>query len=296
MSTRSLLAVFAHPDDESFAIGGTLAKYAAAGGEVSLAVATRGEAGRGGGDPVLKGMAREQELRRAARLLGVRHLRVLGLWDGHVARADRSLLVSRFVGILRELRPQVVITFGPDGISGHPDHVAIGEATTEAFGLAGRAAYTVGPGGEDLKPHHPLRLFYVAPSPATRECWRKGEGMSPADGLTAVDIGAFRETKVRAMQSHESQDQPFPGDPELEASRLHAQEYFRLAWPARTDPPAADLFEGLPREKRDCPSAEGIGGTNPPRDGEGRDCGFEWRRRHTDQGDGEGAHGAPTTR
>jgi LmbE family N-acetylglucosaminyl deacetylase len=140
----------------------------------------------------------------------------------------------------------VVITFGPDGISGHPDHVAIGEATTEAFSLAGQAGYTTGPTSRDLKPHHALRLFHIAPSPATRQCCRKGSGAITASELTSVDISTFREAKVRAMQYHASQDQPFPGDPEVEAGRLHEREYLRLAWPSMTAPPATDLFEGLP--------------------------------------------------
>ncbi len=246
MIQRSLLAVLAHPDDESFAIGGTLAKYAAGGVQVSLVTATRGESQRGGGDPVLKGAAREQELCHAARVLGIKILRILGYWDGHLVRTDRPLLVSRLVGILRELRPQVVITFGPDGISGHQDHVAIGEATTEAFGLAGLAAYTAGPGSGDLKPHHPLRLFYIAPSPATRQCCRKGNGELTASGLTVVDVRMYREIKVRAMQCHVSQEQPFPGEPSVEGPRLHEREYFRLVRPTQAAPPPDDLFEGLP--------------------------------------------------
>lgn len=246
MDERRLLAVLAHPDDESFTISGTLARYAAAGVHVGLLTATRGEVARGGGDPVRLAALRERELRQAVRLLGVKILRILGYQDGHLARTHRALLVSRIVGALREMRPQVVITFGPDGISGHPDHVAIGEGTTEAFGLAGQAGYTTGPTSGDLKPHHPLRLFHIAPSPATRQCCRKGSGEFTASGLTSVDIATFREAKVRAMQCHASQDQPFPGDPGAEAGRLHEREYFRLVWPAMAEPPATDLFEGLP--------------------------------------------------
>ncbi len=246
MAQRSLLAVLAHPDDESFAIGGTLARYAAAGIQVGLLTATRGESARGGEDPVRVAALREQELRRAIRVLGVKILRILSYQDGHLGRTDRPMLVSRLVAILRELRPQVVITFGPDGISGHPDHVAIGEATTEAFRLAGQAGYTTGPTSGDLRPHHPLRLFHIAPSPATRQCCRKGSGEFTAAGLTAVDITAFRVDKVQAMQCHASQDQPFPGVPAVEAGRLHDREYFRLVWPTMVAPPATDLFEALP--------------------------------------------------
>jgi len=243
---RKLLAVLAHPDDESFAIGGTLARYAATGVHVALVTATRGEAGDRGGDPVLMGSAREQELRRAARTLGVRTLRILGYVDGHLTRTDRPMLVSPLVAVLREFRPQVVVTFGPDGISGHPDHVAIGEATTEAFSLAGQAAYSPGPTSQDLKPHHPLRLYYIAPSPATRQCCKKGRGGFSEAGSTIIDVTAFREVKVRAMQCHASQEQPFPGRPEEEALRLHDREYFRLVWPTMDPQPASDLFEGLP--------------------------------------------------
>jgi len=149
---------------------------------------------------------REQELREAVRVLGVKVLRILGYQDGHLARADRPLLISWLVALLRELRPQVVVTFGPDGISGHPDHVAIGEAMSEAFSLSGQASYTTGPTSGDLKPHHPLRLYHITPSPATRQCCGKGSGAFKASGLTAVDITAFREVKVRAMQCHSSQE------------------------------------------------------------------------------------------
>lgn len=246
MHQRNLLAVLAHPDDESFAIGGTLARYAAAGVHVGLVTATRGEASGRGSDPVVMGAARERELRHAARTLRVRTVRILGYQDGHLALTDRPMLVSRLVAILREVRPQVVITFGPDGISGHPDHVAIGEATTEAFSLAGQAVYSSGPTSGELKPHHPLRLFHIVPSPATRECCREGSGAFTASGLTSVDIATFREAKVRAMQCHASQDQPFPGDPGAEAGRLHEREYFRLVWPTMAVPPATDLFEELP--------------------------------------------------
>lgn len=245
MHQRSFLAVLAHPDDEAFAIGGTLARYGAEGVQVNLVTATRGEAAQRSGDPVRTAALRERELRQAARILGIRTLRILGYQDGHLARTDRPLLVNRLVDVLRELRPQVVITFGPDGISGHPDHVAIGEATTEAFSLAGQAVYSSGPTSGELKPHHPLRLFHIVPSPATRECCRKKRGEFSPVGLTAVDIRGFRAMKVRAMQSHRSQDQPFPGEPEAEAEQLHEREYFRLVWPSVAGA-ADDLFAGLP--------------------------------------------------
>lgn len=246
MDERRLLAVLAHPDDESFAIGGTLARYAKTGARATVLTATRGEAARGGGDRNRMAAIRERELRRAVRVLGVNELRILDYKDGRLAGADRARLVSDLVTLLEELHPQVVITFGPDGISGHPDHVAIGEATNRAFGLIGQAACAEEPMNGDRTLQRPLRLFYIAPSPATRQCCRKGNANFSPSGLTAVDIVAFREAKVRAMQCHASQPQPFPGAPEVEARRLHGWEYFRVVRPAGAASPADDLFKGLP--------------------------------------------------
>src|SRR5512136_1653190 len=117
--TRTLLAIFAHPDDESFGAGGTLAKYAAEGTRVALICATRGEAGIEGMSPEEAGQVREQELRTAAATLGLAEVRFLGYGDGELAQADPERVVAQLVSAMRDIRPHVVITFGPDGISGH---------------------------------------------------------------------------------------------------------------------------------------------------------------------------------
>lgn len=146
-SDLTLLAVFAHPDDESFGVGGTLARYSAEGVGVHLVCATRGEAGsvadpsRFRGEDL--GALRERELRAAAAALGIRTIRLLGCGDGRLDCCPPTELVGRVVAAIRETRPQVVITFGPDGISGHPDHATISRATTEAVAAAGDpAAYS----------------------------------------------------------------------------------------------------------------------------------------------------------
>ncbi len=137
MAPPRLLGVFAHPDDESFCAGGTFAKYAAAGAEVALVSATRGESGqirdatratRG-----TLGRVREQELRDAAACLGVHDVRFFDHIDGTLRDLDRPLLVAEVAAVLEVVQPDVVITFGADGAYGHPDHITIGEATTEAF-------------------------------------------------------------------------------------------------------------------------------------------------------------------
>jgi LmbE family N-acetylglucosaminyl deacetylase len=132
-----LLAVFAHPDDEVFCAGGTLAKYAASGAETTVVSATRGEAGQIRDAAIATratlGRVREEELRAACRCLGVDDVRFLDHVDGTLASLERGPLVAEVAGLLDLVQPDAVITFGADGAYGHPDHIAIGEITTEAF-------------------------------------------------------------------------------------------------------------------------------------------------------------------
>ena len=234
MMPLKLLAVFAHPDDEAFAAGGTLAKCAASGIEVVIVSATRGEAGIEAVPPAQAGVIREMELRRAALALGASGVRFLGYLDGTLPDADADEAIDRLITLLRELRPEVLITFGPDGISGHPDHVAIRRWVTAAFDALD-------------EPEAPQRLYTIAPSLATEQ----GCGVSNAPPLPAeavgVDVSAHRLAKMRAMQAHVSQEPPYKGDPVREALQLECHEWFVLA---RSRMPsgnrqAGDLFAGL---------------------------------------------------
>ncbi len=140
-SARRLLGVFAHPDDEVFCAGGTMARAAEAGAEVMIVSATRGEQGQIR-DPAAAtrrtlGTVRERELRAAAAELGVQRVQVLGYADGTL-QEHRSSLGAAIADVMRWFDPDTVITFGVDGGYGHPDHVAISELTTQAFrALAG---------------------------------------------------------------------------------------------------------------------------------------------------------------
>ncbi len=127
---HALLVILAHPDDESFPMGGTLARYAADGVPVTLLCATRGEAGIPGLPPEMAGQVRQRELLAAAGTLGITEVRFLGYRDGQLAQADQESVVARLAAVMREIRPTAVITFGPDGITGHPDHIAIHQMTT----------------------------------------------------------------------------------------------------------------------------------------------------------------------
>jgi LmbE family N-acetylglucosaminyl deacetylase len=159
-----ILGVFAHPDDESFCAGGTLAKYAADGAEIMIVSATRGDAGqirdaRAATRRTL-GAVRERELRLACERLGVRHALCLDYKDGTLKDIEPEVLTRHIARIVREFRPDAVLTFGPDGAYGHPDHVAIGAATTAACALAGDAAAFPEQLDEGLTPHAPEALYH----------------------------------------------------------------------------------------------------------------------------------------
>ncbi len=139
-----LLGVFAHPDDEVFCAGGTLAHWAAAGNETMVVSATRGEAGQiqdaHAATRLTLGAARERELRVACRRLGVERVECLDFRDGTLRDVDESTLAREVAARIRAFGPDVVITFGPDGGYGHPDHIAISNATTQAVRLTARAS------------------------------------------------------------------------------------------------------------------------------------------------------------
>src|SRR4029434_1498383 len=157
MTTPRLMAVLAHPDDESLGIGGTLGKYASEGADVFLLSATRGDRGRYRdyrfGDPQHPGAAalasiRERELRAAASALGVRDVALLHYHDQELDRANPREAIPAIVEHLRRVQPEVIITFGPDGAYGHPDHIAISQLTTAAVVAAAEPAIS--------------KLYYIA--------------------------------------------------------------------------------------------------------------------------------------
>jgi len=165
----NLLAVLAHPDDESLGFGGTLARYAAEGVETYLVTATRGERGRfgslgKGGDPVEVGRVREAELRAAAAVLGIREVSILSYPDGAVDKVDAAIAVRAVVSQIRRIQPHVVLTFGPEGAYGHPDHIAISQFTTAATVCAADVEYSIDDGSRcnSQPPHRVAKLYYLA--------------------------------------------------------------------------------------------------------------------------------------
>jgi len=167
-----LLAVLAHPDDESFGPGGTLALYARKGVEVHLVCATRGEAGEIPphltGEDVDIGRLRESELRCAAGVLQLSGVHMLEYRDSGMPgspdnRHPRALaaapvdeVAAKITTLIRRLQPQVVITFDPIGGYRHPDHIAVHQAAVAAFKLASDPEFQT-PG---LQPYAPQKLYY----------------------------------------------------------------------------------------------------------------------------------------
>jgi LmbE family N-acetylglucosaminyl deacetylase len=169
---RTLLIVTAHPDDETFGCGGALALYALSGASVYCACATRGEVGTYEPEN-MKGHAtvgdmRWSEMECAASALGLRGLRWLGYRDSGMAgsednkhpeafiNASEDEAAGRIVKVIRELKPQVVITSDPIGGYRHPDHIAVHKAAVIAFGAAGDA----GRYPEAGESYQPLKLYY----------------------------------------------------------------------------------------------------------------------------------------
>ena len=168
---NTILAVLAHPDDETFGMGGTLALYARRGAQVYLACATRGEVGSVD-EKLLRGFdsiaeRRESELRCAAEKLGLAGVYFMDYRDSGMpgspdnshphalAAAPQNEVAEKIASYIRRLQPQVVITFDPIGGYKHPDHIAIHKATVQAFQMAGDASYE-----SDLPPFKPQKLYY----------------------------------------------------------------------------------------------------------------------------------------
>jgi LmbE family N-acetylglucosaminyl deacetylase len=132
-----ILGVWAHPDDECYLSGGIMTCAVRSGHEVTVAMATRGEIGTPDPErwpPERLGVFRERELRDSLAVFGVTDLRLLDYIDGTCAAVDPAEATAKIAAIMREVQPDTVLTFGPEGMTGHPDHIAVSDWTTAAFG------------------------------------------------------------------------------------------------------------------------------------------------------------------
>lgn len=238
-----LVAVLAHPDDESRIMGGTLALHAARGWLVGLYCATRGEAGDPAMAPADAAALRELELEAACRTIGVSQLRLGRLPDGGVAAADREAVVEDVVRYLRAFRPDVVVTFGPDGRDGHPDHVAIGSMAAEAFDRCGEPDRHPGHRLLGLEPCPPARLYETAMPATAAERFGWPHPTIPDHELVRIDAAEVFDRKRRAaVEDHASQWRLSPWNLSAAGWKAREIEYFRLA---RVSGPAATGPVGL---------------------------------------------------
>jgi LmbE family N-acetylglucosaminyl deacetylase len=275
---RCLLAVLAHPDDEVFSTGGIFRRYHDAGVRTALVCATRGEAGEIS-DPSLAtpetlGRVREQELLEAGRILGIQEVSFLDYHDGTVAQADEVEAVGRIVREIRRVRPQVLVTFDPGGVYGHPDHIAVHHFTTSAFFKAGDPTCYPEQIAAGFLPYEAQKLYYSAPTASTFRRMRElatslGLPFTPggnAATLTVDEMGMPDEAittvitlddrlfdlKLEAMRAHRTQMRPdsyFNRLPPEAIREWRGTERFVLAYPPGDDMTSeaieTDLFSGV---------------------------------------------------
>jgi N-acetyl-1-D-myo-inositol-2-amino-2-deoxy-alpha-D-glucopyranoside deacetylase len=262
------LFAFAHPDDEGFATGGTLAMLVHQGAHVTLVCATNGDVGEISdpslATPATLGQVRQEELRRAMAITGVQDIRFLNYRDSGMVdtadnhhpnalmQADPTRVVGQLVAIMRQTRPEVVITHDPTGGYGHPDHTTMCQLTTTAFHLAGDAAAYPEYLSEAQPPWSPSCLYYVCfPRSIFRRMWQSmlDRGVTPPfaskeidvlgtpddEVTTVLDVGRFVDTKIASLNCHRTQidpNGPFAQLPENLTRDIMRTEYYALVSPA----------------------------------------------------------------
>jgi len=194
------MLVLAHPDDESFICGGTLAKYASLGAEILLVCAAKGEMGRRVGIPPIVSREtlstlRDRELQTACRYIGIRTLRYLGLIDKTVEFADKDKLTETIVGLMNGYKPDVVLTFH-EKYGGHPDHCAIGAACTAAYRQY-RAMQLANDEGLAY-------LYFINFGDGLKNPGKFG--LRP-DQVTRIDISAHLREKLMSFRAHRTQSE-----------------------------------------------------------------------------------------
>lgn len=248
---RSLLAVFAHPDDESLASGGLLAWCAARGARVSLLCLSRGEAGRqeairgpGSSNPGPLGDIRARELRDASDALGLSEYVLLSHPDGMLPWLDEGALERDIRKQIEASQPDVVVTFGEDGLYWHPDHIAVYEATRAAVAGCGAGApalfYVTMPPGQ-------MEAVLAAAAPRLSSGSRRdllGIEDAAAFGAAAqpptlvLHTGPFAARRLAALRCHRTQVEggPFDQLSAAEAEALLGIEHYRRADVGSTGP------------------------------------------------------------
>lgn len=247
---RKILVVVAHPDDEAFGPGGTIAKYASDGVEVHILSATRGESGQWHEDSKKKHSTisnqeeikichvREKELRNSARVLGVTNVEFMDFMDGELCNNVYHKIADKIMAKINDYKPQVIITMDRLGVSGHLDHIAVSMITTYAF----------------LKTDAPNKLYYEVMFAKNRQAEKRlddyfiyfPEGYKKHEITTIIDYSAYYEKKKEAMWQHQSQLKDVKNVLKSMTNRPK-EDYFILGQSrgVRLELPESDLFAGI---------------------------------------------------
>jgi LmbE family N-acetylglucosaminyl deacetylase len=252
-----LAAVYAHPDDDTYGVGGTLALNPDV--RYTLIVATSGDAGlisdSSLATPENLAQIREQEERDSLAALGVKESKIHFLRnpDMHVSDVPKEELVEKVAELLREAKPEVVVTFGPEGITRHPDHMRISEVTTEAFHR-----------GRESSRQGFRRLYYNAVAQSDLDLfWQVGreaglemgnpddpfmpQGVPDETIAVRVDCSSVVDRKIEGVRAHRTQSDEIQAMPDELLRAFLGVEYFVQAWPSlgRASDTAGNIFEGL---------------------------------------------------
>ena len=246
ITQKKILAVLAHPDDETLGFGGTLVRYADEGVETHVICATRGQQGWFGppedypGANAL-GLIRERELKQAGQLLNLSSICLMDFMDGDLDRADPQAIAQRIATRIRHIRPQIVLTFDPYGAYGHPDHIAIAQFTTAAIVEAASCS-----GEEGWPPHRVEALYYRVMIEAELVAYQSvfGDLVMDIDGVerratawpawsvsTRIDTRAYAPQVWEAVRAHRSQvatyDRLMSLPPSEQEAIFGTQTYYR---------------------------------------------------------------------
>lgn len=249
LTGSSLLAVFAHPDDESLACGGLFAGCSERGARVSLLCLTHGEHGPGRDRGGLR-ETRALELQEASRVLGIRDVVLLDHEDGMLPWIDAALLEADILEAIHRFQPDVVVTFDEDGLYWHPDHIAVHERTTAAVGGLGDSAPALryvsvpkgairalvesasrhaGPGdsAEGAGVADPMRASSRILGVEDADAF----GSNAPEPTLVVDAGRFAGPKLTALRCHRSQIEGSALErlDERDAARFLGTEHYRRA-------------------------------------------------------------------
>lgn len=246
MAKPSLMFVLAHPDDETFGPGATIARYAREGTRITLITATSGQAGRAAGlasTPEDLGRVREQETRDAAQVLGIAAIDFFGYMDGKLDQVDEEEVEAKVVRRIREEKPDVVVTFGPEGAGNeHRDHQRISRIATAAIASADDPERFAGQLTEGLTPHLVSKFYYLT---GYRNPWREmSRPFLPV--TTVIDIADDVEIKLEAFRRHRSQQEWMTKLQEWIAASQNQEVYHRASSVVANLPDVeTDLFAGL---------------------------------------------------